>query len=227
MRPSAVARESRCRRIQACRPLGWTAVTTSGGRESRQSPGRSDRSSVIFPDMARDLKELYAAAVAGDAAAFDELYTQLKDLVWWAIRNAGVSGADAEDVFQSTWAKFVENLGRHHNPGAIKGWLVAVARNRCIDMGRVSGRTVPVEALMAVADDDFPPDEAAIHALDVEALEAVLAELSERERQLVAMWAHGASYREMDLAIGIPAGSVGPTMARCRDKLAEKMKESS
>jgi len=218
---------SRRGRIHMCRPLGRTVVTTSGGRAYRHSSERPDRSRVIFVGMPRDLTELYGAAVAGDAVAFDELYGQLKDLVWWAIRNAGVSGADAEDVFQSTWATFFEKLGQHRNPAAIKGWLVAVARNRCIDMGRVSGRTVPIEALMAVADDEFPPDEAAIHALDVEALEEVLVELSERERQLVAMWAHGASYSEMNLAIGIPAGSVGPTMARCREKLAEKMKERS
>lgn len=210
-----------------CASLGRAAVTTSGGSEYRQSPGRSRRPGVIFLRMPRDLTELYEATVTGDAVAFDELYARLKDLVWWAIRNAGVGGADAEDVFQSTWAAFFERLGEHHNPSAIKGWLVAVARNRCIDMGRVSGRTVPVEALMTVETDDYPPDEAAIHALDIEALEEVLDELSERERQLVALWAHGASYKEMDLAIGIPAGSVGPTMARCREKLAEKMKERS
>ncbi|MCP3975226.1 MAG: RNA polymerase sigma factor [bacterium] len=177
--------------------------------------------------MTRDLGELYRETVSGDTDAFNELYTSIKDLVWWTIRNAGVTGADAEDVFQATWAKFLEKLGQHHNPKAIKGWLVAVARNKCIDMGRVSGRTVPVEALMVVETDEYPPDEAAIRILDVEALEEVLAELPERERQLVALWAHGASYREMNMAIGIPAGSVGPTMARCREKLAEKMKERS
>lgn len=198
-----------------------------GGTPRPQTLGRLHSSRSMFRPMGRKLTELYAGTANGDAAAFDELYSSLKGLVWWTIRNAGVTGADAEDVFQSTWAKFFEKLGQHHNPAAIKGWLVAVARNRCIDMGRVSGRTVPVDELMVVEADDYPPDEAAIHALDVEALEEVLAELSERERQLVALWAHGASYREMDLAIGIPAGSVGPTMARCREKLAQKMKERS
>ena len=177
--------------------------------------------------MTRDLVELYELASRGDAAAFGALYDRLKNLVWWTIQNTGVSGADAEDVFQATWTKFCENLGRHRNPAAIKGWLVAVARNRCIDLGRVSGRTVPLDVTFDLESGDFPPEESALHSLDVEALEAVLSELSERERQLVALWAHGASYKEMDMAIGIPAGSVGPTLARCRAKLAALMKERS
>ncbi|MCP4308593.1 MAG: sigma-70 family RNA polymerase sigma factor [bacterium] len=188
-------------------------------------PGDGPRAGVEFERM--DLGDLYKRTVDGDAAAFDELYVSLKDLVWWAIRNGGVTGADAEDVFQTTWAKFFEYLGRHRNPNAIKGWLVAVARNLCMDLGRVSGRTQPIELLMEMEADDHPPDELAIRSLDIDVLEEVLFELSERERQLVALWAHGASYKEMHLAIGIPAGSVGPTMARCREKLAAKMKERS
>lgn len=179
----------------------------------------------IVTHMPRDLGELYRAAADGDSGAFDELYALLKNLVWWTIRNTGITGADAEDIFQATWATFLEHLGRHQKPSAVKSWLVAVARNRCIDLGRVSGRTVPVDELLDIEADNYPPDELAIHALDVAALDAVLSGLNERDRQLVALWANGVSYKEIHIALGIPAGSVGPTIARCRQKLAELMKE--
>lgn len=190
-------------------------------RPARRSTTRVGR----FDPMARDLSHLYKGVVDGDREAFEELYGNLKDLVWWAIRNAGVTGSDAEDVYQTTWAKFFEYLGRHRDPNALKGWLVTVARNECIATGRMSGRILPMEEALEIEAVSVPPDEEALHAVDVEALDRVLAELSERERQLVALWAHGATYEEMDKAIGIPAGSVGPTMARCREKLAKLMKE--
>ncbi len=182
---------------------------------------------VRFAGVERSLDELYQATVVGDADAFDELYTRLKDLVWWTIRNTGVFGADAEDIFQNTWAKFFEYLGRHRNPSALKGWLVAVARNACIDAGRVSGRTVSDEVLFAIASDDVPPDDQAILGLDIDTLDAVLLELEEPQRQLVALWANRASYQEINAVLGMPSGSVGPTMARIRSRIAARMKELS
>lgn len=174
-----------------------------------------------------DISGLYAAIVDGDQDAFDQLYEEYKNLVWWVIRNAGVTGPDAEDVFQTTWATFFDYLGRHRNPNAIKSWLATVARNQCINLGRVSGRIVPLDTLLDCESNEVPPDDEALRQLDIEALEGALQELTERERQIITLWAHGASYQEMDLAIGIPAGSVGPTVARCRDKLAATMKEQS
>ena len=175
--------------------------------------------------MAADLTTLYAATAAGDKAAFTTLFDELKGLVSWAIRNVGVYGPDADDIFQITWTKFFEHLGRHRDPRALPGWLVTVARNECISRGRLSGREVPIEEFFDLEVDDVPPDEQAIDAIDIAALDGLMGELDERERQLIALWAHGASYKEMDKAIGIPAGSVGPTLARCRDKLAKLMKE--
>lgn len=177
--------------------------------------------------MAQDLSHLYQGVVDGDRDAFDELYGSLKDLVWWAIRNAGVTGADAEDVYQTTWAKFFEYLGRHRDPNALRGWLVTVARNECIASGRLAGSVVAMDQALEMEAASMPPDEEALQAIDIDVLDEALDELSERERQLIALWAHGASYEEMDSSIGIPAGSVGPTMARCRTKLAKLMKEKS
>ena len=182
---------------------------------------------VRVEPMWGDVTARYEAIVDGDPAAFDHLYEEYKGLVWWVIRNAGVSGADAEDIFQTTWATFFDYLGRHRNPHAIKSWLATVARNQCINLGRVSGRTVPIETLLECESDDVPPDAEALQHLDIEALEDALQDLTERERQLITLWAHGVSYHEIDLAIGIPAGSVGPTVARCRAKLAATMKERS
>ena len=177
--------------------------------------------------VSTEIAALYARIIEGDADAFDVLYTRHKDLVWWVIRNAGVFGADAEDVFQATWAKFIEFLGRHRDPKALNGWLVAVARNQCIDLGRIPGPHVALDLLADLQSDEVAPDEAAIRGLDGEMLERAMAQLSERERQLVALWAHGASYREIDETLGFPAGSVGPTLGRCRAKLEKVMKERS
>ena len=87
-------------------------------------------------------------------------------LVWWAIRNAGVFGSDAEDVFQATRAKFIEFLGRHRDPNALNGWLVAVARNQCIDPSvGYPGPHVPLEVIADLQSDVVAPDEAAIRGL--------------------------------------------------------------
>ena len=194
---------------------------------SNKTPVQRGSRTGTFRYMSTEIVALYARIVEGDADAFDVLYSRHKDLVWWAIRNAGVFGSDAEDVFQATWAKFIEFLGRHRDPNALNGWLVAVARNQCIDLGRIPGPHVPLEVIADLQSDVVAPDEAAIRGLDVQMLEQAMAQLSERERQLVALWAYGASYREIDEVLGFPAGSVGPTLGRCRAKLERELKERS
>ena len=55
---------------------------------------------------------LVAAAIAGDAAAWEELVDRYAGLVWSVCRRYRLTDADAADVSQTVWLRTVERLDR-------------------------------------------------------------------------------------------------------------------
>lgn len=135
--------------------------------------------------------------------------------------------ADAADVVQTTWLRLVENLGRLRHPERVGGWLASTARHECLRVVRRSARERPAEFLH---EGDEPPSapsaESAVlnragRALVLDALGA----LSERCRTLLRMLAAtpSPSYVDVSTTLGIPVGSIGPTRARCLDRLRREL----
>ncbi|WP_327006777.1 RNA polymerase sigma factor [Dactylosporangium sp. NBC_01737] len=80
-----------------------------------------------------------AGAVAGDAAAFAELWRALQPLVLRYLRV--VCGDAAEDVASETWLQASRDLSRFTGgTTAFRVWLFRIARNRGIDENRRAWR---------------------------------------------------------------------------------------
>lgn len=132
--------------------------------------------------------------------------------------------SDAADVVQTTWLRLVENLERLHQPERVGAWLASTTRHECLRVVRRAGREQPSEFAHdhAEAHPTEPSAEAralqrASHRLVLEAL----AELSERCRMILRMLAAAPppSYADVAGALDMPVGSIGPTRARCLDRL--------
>jgi RNA polymerase sigma factor (sigma-70 family) len=169
---------------------------------------------------------LVRAAAEGDQAAWSALVERFSGLVWAVARAHRLSRADAADVSQTTWMRLVEHLGDIRQPERVGAWLSATARHECLRVIRKSGRAVPTEL-----DDDHLADsdaevefelEARLDAAQhQEALWAAFERLPERGRALlrVLMADPAPSYAEAAAALGMPIGSLGPTRARCLERL--------
>jgi RNA polymerase sigma factor (sigma-70 family) len=150
------------------------------------------------------------------------------------VRAHRLDPPDAEDVYQTTWLRLTQHLGRIKEPDRLGGWLAATARNEALRTLRLRWRIVPVDDvdLLGRPADQATPESAVLaaeHASDrAERLRRVweaFQALPERCRRLLRllMAAPPPSYVEISAALGIAVGSIGPTRARCLAQLRERL----
>jgi RNA polymerase sigma factor (sigma-70 family) len=167
-----------------------------------------------------------AAALAGDAKAWDRIVNDHSKLLWWVARSYRLDDATAADVVQTVWLQLIRFGDRIQDPARLAGWLSTTARRECIR--RVSSRQVPADWI-----DDEPdrlaasPDET---ILDAEALDIVLAafsRLSTEDQNLLRLICDvpPKSYEEIAALLGRSPGYIGPTRQRALNKLRALVRE--
>lgn len=171
------------------------------------------------------VSELVEAASGGDQLAWDRLVDDHASLVWAVVRSHRLFGGDAEDAFQSTWLRLVENLGRLAQPERLPAWLVTTARRECLRLLRRGGAELPDVNIADRADDTATPDPGPVEALlareeQVAVLQA-FQRLRPRCQDLLRLTVAAADPRYADVAaeLDMPVGSVGPTRQRCIEHL--------
>jgi RNA polymerase sigma factor (sigma-70 family) len=182
-----------------------------------------------------DTGSLVTAAAAGDKAAWQALVERFSGMVWSIARAYRLSRADAADVSQTAWLRLAENIGKINNPERVGAWLATAARRECLQNIRANARTVPTED-MALFDDvetDASPVEAEVLQAESEretahrarAVWQALGRLPVRCQQLlrVLMASPPPSYAEVAAALDLPVGSIGPTRARCLQRLRQEL----
>jgi RNA polymerase sigma factor (sigma-70 family) len=180
------------------------------------------------PTNRSDVAQLVRAAASGNDLAWHELVERFGGLVWSIARSYRLSHADAGDVVQCTWLKLVQHLGSLKNPDAVGAWLATTARRECLRLIDGSKCQVPFGDELPE-----PPDEHA--ALDDELLRSerdsllwqAVSLLRPEDQALVRMLASDppASYAEISAALDMPIGSIGPTRARCLERLRARCEQ--
>ena len=163
-------------------------------------------------------------AAAGDRAAWDTIVDSFTGMVWAVALGHRLNSADAAEVVQATWLKLVENLDRIREPERLGGWLATTSRREALRLLRQHGREV-------VTDDEssfdggetglLPEDAVLVHERDTQLWQA-FQRLSARCRSLLHLVIVVAPpYAEVAAALDMPIGSIGPTRARCLQKLRQ------
>ena len=178
---------------------------------------------------------LVTAAAGGDAAAWQELVRRFSGLVWSITRSYRLSRADAADVSQTTWLRLAEHIGKITNPDRVGAWLATAARRECLQFLRVSTRTVPTADLTWFengATTDNPTEGEVLraetereNAQRARALRQAFGRLPQRCSELlrVLMATPPPSYADVATALNLPVGSIGPTRARCLQRLRQEL----
>jgi len=90
-------------------------------------------------------KDLVAKACAGDRRAFARLHERYAPVVH-AVLLARVPSQEAEDLLQEVFTRALVRLPDVRDPGAVGGWLCAMARNLATDFHRArKTATLPAE----------------------------------------------------------------------------------
>ncbi len=164
-----------------------------------------------------------ARRTAGETIDFESLYRTSRDDLYAYVAGLVRDRAAAEEV---TAAAFERALTRRssYKPGrgSPRAWLFGIARNAAYDELRRRGRTEPA----ADPEARNPPagDATADVALRRAALSAVLAVLSQDERDLVALkFEAGLANGDIGTVLGISESNVGTRLSRVVAKLRAAM----
>ena len=168
---------------------------------------------------------LVARVVEGDQEAWNEIIERYSPLVWSICSRYQLSRPDIDDVGQGVWLGLVEHIGKLRQPAALAGWLATTTRNECLRVLRATRRYdpdgLPSEDLMPPDPDAAVIEQELIEAELNAALRAAFAELSPACHELLSMLISDPppAYAQVSKVLGIPVGSIGPTRARCLDRL--------
>lgn len=174
----------------------------------------------------RDLdRELLAKHVAGDPAAFGELFTRHRDRLWAvALRTVG-NPEDAADALQDAAVSAFRSADRFRGEAQVGTWLYRIVVNACLDRLRrkTAHPTSPIPDehsafwWQASRNSTDQVDQRELRIV----LEQALAQLPLDQRLAVlAVDVEGLSVDEAAQALGIPGGTVKSRCARGRGRLA-------
>lgn len=173
-------------------------------------------------------RELLEGCRQGDSRAWEVLLDRYERLVYSIPLNYGMTVADAADIAQRTFTIFLRQMHDLDDDSNLAAWLATVARRHSWRLMEKSNRErVGSEADLGEKLFAFP-DERGERQLDrverLEWLEQGLAGLDERCRHLLlALYfsAEKPSYADVAKQFDMAVGSVGPTRARCLERLKE------
>jgi RNA polymerase sigma factor (sigma-70 family) len=187
-------------------------------------PVRSYRPRVS--DGARDASDvgaLVVAAAGGDQYAWNQLVDEFASTVWAIARGHRLNSADAADVFQTTWLRLLEHLGRIEQPERVGAWIATTARRECLRMLRMSKRQVPRDDLDFIPDPVTftPPDRNLVVEERKHLVSQLVDQLPARSRLLLRLLSADSplSYKEISEALSMPIGSIGPSRQRALAQL--------
>jgi len=168
----------------------------------------------------------------GDASAWAALVKRYQRLVYAIVTRAGFDEHGAADVFQTVFSRLVEHLPRLAQPERLQAWIVTTAKREALRAREIGRRTVSMSrdedddapGLEDTVADDAPLAEEQLSDLQqLHRLRQGLDRLDERCRTLLLLVFRDEDeklgYDEVARRMDMPAGSLGPTRARCLGKL--------
>ncbi len=187
-------------------------------------------------DQDIDNARLIAACKQGDAEAWERLIHRYQRLIYAIPRRAGLDDDSAAEVFQRVCVTLLEHLDQIEQPDRLGAWLATTARRESWRQLR-SRKSLSLAALVVdeeqeaeVTDQELLPDEQLERLERQHEVRLGLHRLDERCRSLLLLLFYQtepASYEQIARQLQIPLGSVGPTRARCLEKLRRLLKETS
>ncbi|WP_246148631.1 RNA polymerase sigma factor [Nonomuraea turkmeniaca] len=165
--------------------------------------------------MHRDTAELVHAAAGGDRSAWDELESRFGPLMWAVARACGLGPADAADVVQGAWLRLLQHLESIKDPAAVGGWLATTVRREALLLLRKDRPRVYSSEVV----EDPDPAAAVLETDGRQLLWKSVSALHEPCRTLLQLVAIDLGSRQTAMRLGLPMGSIGPTRARCLERL--------
>jgi|SRR5215813_1282759 len=199
---------------------------------------RSDQTAANKPVSELDTAELVESCLAGNGHAWEELLDRYQRLIYSIPIQAGMSHADAAEVFQAVSIRLIRKLSTLREQHKLAKWIITTTTRECWRLARRSRR----QKATAVGNDPeqsydlneiaaaLPlPDEQQEALEEQQIVRQAVDRLPDKCRALITLLflnPDEPSYEDVAREIGIPQSSIGPTRARCLEKLRELLGDS-
>ena len=167
--------------------------------------------------------ELLELAARGDQAAWGGLVEEYDGLVRSVARSFRLQASDVHDVAQTTWLRLVQHLHSIQNPERLAGWLAVTARRESLAILRRASREAPRPMVDETPDSAVDLEGSVVDREVARELWSSVDRLSPRQQKLlIALFREELdSYDDVAARCAMPIGSIGPTRARCLQRLRE------
>lgn len=170
---------------------------------------------------------LVESVLRGDREAFALLVARYQALVAGVAWRFGSRREDIEDIVSEVMLKVYRNLHRYRPDHPFPTWLYRLAANHVLDLARRArkerGR---VEMPSQMADTGPGPDERAQTRERARLLQAALAEVDARYRDVILLvYVEGLKVDEAARTLGVPEGTVKTRLMRGREALRRILSE--
>lgn len=181
---------------------------------------------MLFSGRRVDLGKLVARCQSGDAEAWHELVDLFSQHVYSVARRYHLSQDDAADVYQATFASLFQRIDHIEDPATLPKWLAVAASRISLRTKRINQRTQTlghdegglVETLAA---EEADAETEGLRAAEAWTVRQAVEQVGGKCTPLLTMLylEDDLSYEQVSEKLGMPVGAIGPTRARCLQKV--------
>jgi RNA polymerase sigma factor (sigma-70 family) len=182
--------------------------------------------------------DLQTACLKGDQEAWDALVNRYAALIYSVPLKYGLAEADAADVFQVVCVTLFEKLGSVREPRGLAAWIVTTASRESLGVIRRQRRELSRLAMPAslsadveLADPQLLPEEELLALERQQIVRNAVSQLPANCRRLIEELFSDTldrpSYQQLASGLGLPMNSLGPTRARCLERLRRQLKTAA
>lgn len=176
-------------------------------------------------DSAKTERALVSRCLSGDADGWHELVLLYQSLIYSVARIHFRDPSLADDIFQDVCLELYRRLETIRDVQALPAWLITVTRRKSQQALDNSPEWSDVDA------DNIALMDQRVAAIEKRFwIEQALNQLSARDRRLIeALYfdPNQPSYEEIASRLNMPVASIGPTRARCLEKLRKHWEGTS
>lgn len=167
------------------------------------------------------------AARRGDQSAFESLVRSVQRPVFGLCLRLLGTEAEAAEIVQEVFLRAYQHLGRYDEARPFDLWVLAIARNLCLDVLRRRSRmrTEDVEEMKdALPSNEQSQEDGAIAKEERLSLEAAMKTLPPEDREVLALYyVQKRTTKEIAQALSVAPGTIMARLFRAREKLRKQM----
>jgi len=175
-------------------------------------------------DWPIDDAEIVAAIVAGDRAGLAAAYDLYAAALYSYCRSLLAEPADAADAVHDTFVLAASKLAGLRDPGRLRPWLYAVARNECHRRLRARARVADLDEAGEMTDDSADVGGAAERGELRDLVRSAIAGLNPGEREVIELTLrHEFDGPDLAAALGVPVNQAHALASRARGQLERSL----